>query len=178
MRQSRQHRIRRSPRRPRDRHGTSRFCPPNAGRLPSGYQDISAACSQTQCYILAHGLIAMAPAFMDHRIYSALASVSRICSRNDHYNQCLTSKFPTQRNRELIGPYQGIKSAYQGSYMPDQGRVKLAWPTARMWRVGMPVGAGICGCDIWLALWLLPWLSSTTAMIVLFCPTRCIVNRP
>jgi hypothetical protein len=34
-----------------------------------------------------------------------------------------TIKFPTQRNRELIGPYQGIKSAYQGSFLPDQGRV-------------------------------------------------------
>src|SRR6267142_119986 len=58
-------------------------------------------------------------------ISSALASVTRICSRNGHYNQCLTSKFPTQRNRELIGPYQGIKSAYQGSFLPDQGRVRL-----------------------------------------------------
>ena len=56
-------------------------------------------------------------------ISSALASVPRIRSRNGHYNQCLTSKFPTQRNRELIGPYQGIKSAYQGSFLPDQGRV-------------------------------------------------------
>ena len=43
----------------------------------------------------------------------------RICSRNGHCNQCLTSKFPKQRNRELIGPYQGIKSAYQGRFMPD-----------------------------------------------------------
>src|SRR6266446_10657934 len=58
-------------------------------------------------------------------ISSALTSVTRICSRNGHYNQCLTSKFPTQRNRELIGPYQGIKSAYQGSFLPDQGRVPL-----------------------------------------------------
>src|SRR3984893_7956748 len=24
-----------------------------------------------------------------------------------------------QRNRELIGPYQGIKSAYQGNFLPD-----------------------------------------------------------
>ena len=30
---------------------------------------------------------------------------------------------PTPRNRELISPYQGIKSAYQGSFQPDQGRV-------------------------------------------------------
>jgi hypothetical protein len=35
------------------------------------------------------------------------------------------SKFPTQQNRELIGPYQGIKSAHQGSFLPDQGRVTL-----------------------------------------------------
>src|SRR6266446_2950861 len=41
----------------------------------------------------------------------ALASVTRIWCLNPHYNQRLTSKFPTQRNRELNGPYQGIKSA-------------------------------------------------------------------
>src|SRR6266850_5853388 len=65
-------------------------------------------------------------------ISSALASVPRIRSRNGHYNQCLTSKFPTQRNRELIGPYQGIKSAYQGSFLPDQGRVPwLGSPPSR-----------------------------------------------
>ena len=52
-----------------------------------------------------------------------MASVNRILSRNVHYNQCLTGKFPTQKNRELIGAYQGIKSAYQGSFLPDQGGV-------------------------------------------------------
>jgi len=65
-------------------------------------------------------------------ISSALASVPRIRSRNGHYNQCLTSKFPTLRNRELIGPDQGIKSAYQGSFQPDQGRVLwLGFPPLR-----------------------------------------------
>jgi hypothetical protein len=43
--------------------------------------------------------------------------------QNGHYNQCFTSKFPTQQNRELIGPYQAIKSAYQGRFLPDEGRV-------------------------------------------------------
>jgi len=55
-------------------------------------------------------------------ISSTLASVARICRQNGDYNQSFTSKFPTRRNRELIGPYQGIKSAYQGSFLPDQGR--------------------------------------------------------
>src|SRR6266446_4077946 len=55
-------------------------------------------------------------------ISSTLASVARICRRNGDYNQSLTSRFPTRRNRELIGPYQGIKSAYQGSFPPNQGR--------------------------------------------------------
>src|ERR1700730_16616375 len=45
--------------------------------------------------------------------------------RNDHNNQCLTSKFPTQRNRELIGPYQGIKSAYQGIKSTYQGSLEV-----------------------------------------------------
>src|SRR5712664_395513 len=36
----------------------------------------------------------------------ALASGTRIWCLNPHYNQRLTSKFPTQRNRELNGPYQ------------------------------------------------------------------------
>src|SRR5207248_10257729 len=52
----------------------------------------------------------------------ALASCTRIWCLNPHNNQRLTSKFPTQRNRELNGPYQGIKSAQQGSVPPDQGR--------------------------------------------------------
>jgi hypothetical protein len=47
----------------------------------------------------------------------------RGAGRIGHNNQCLTSKFPTQQNRELIGPYQGIKSTYQGSFLPDQGRM-------------------------------------------------------
>ena len=33
-----------------------------------------------------------------------------------HYNQSLRGKFPTQRNRELIMPYQRIKSPQQGSF--------------------------------------------------------------
>src|SRR4029077_5146263 len=45
-----------------------------------------------------------------------LASVARIRGRNGHNNQSLKRKFPTQRNWELIGPYQGIKSAYQGNF--------------------------------------------------------------
>src|SRR3984893_4136820 len=40
-----------------------------------------------------------------------LASGTRIWCLNPHYNQRLPSKFPTQRNRELNGPHQGIKSA-------------------------------------------------------------------
>jgi hypothetical protein len=35
----------------------------------------------------------------------------------------LQSEFPTRRNRELIVLWQGIKSAYQGSFAPDQGRL-------------------------------------------------------
>jgi hypothetical protein len=50
---------------------------------------------------------------------STLASVARICRQNGYYNQWLMSKFPTRRNRELIGPYQGIKSAYQGNFLLD-----------------------------------------------------------
>src|SRR5438128_9525217 len=56
-------------------------------------------------------------------ISSILASVAQICGRNGHNNQCFTSKFPMQRNMELIGTYQGIKSTRQGSFLPDQGRV-------------------------------------------------------
>src|SRR4029077_9223450 len=33
----------------------------------------------------------------------------------------LQSKFPTSRNREIIVPEQGIKSAHQGNFAPDQG---------------------------------------------------------
>src|SRR6516162_8553308 len=40
-------------------------------------------------------------------ISSTLALVSRINHQNGYYNQSLTRKFPTRRNRELIGPYQG-----------------------------------------------------------------------
>jgi hypothetical protein len=64
-------------------------------------------------------------------ISSILASVARILGRNCHNNQSLTRKFPTQRNRELIGPYQGIKSAYQGNFLPDQGRVPWSGFPAR-----------------------------------------------
>src|ERR1700736_3710961 len=35
--------------------------------------------------------------------------------------KCLPGKFPTQWNRELIGLYQGIKSAHQGKFPPEQG---------------------------------------------------------
>ena len=49
-------------------------------------------------------------------ISSILASVVRIYGRNGHNNQYFTSKYPTERNRELIEQYQGIKSAYQGSF--------------------------------------------------------------
>jgi len=59
-------------------------------------------------------------------ISSIWALVTCICRRNGHYNQRFTSKYPTQRNRELIRPYQGIKSAYQGNIRPDQGRTPLA----------------------------------------------------
>jgi hypothetical protein len=52
--------------------------------------------------------------------------ITWICRRNAHYNQWLMRKFPTQRNRELIGPYQGVKSAYQGKFLSDQGRAKVS----------------------------------------------------
>src|SRR5207245_6780462 len=58
-------------------------------------------------------------------ISSILAPVPRISPQNSHHNQWLTSKFPTRRNRELIAPYQGIKSAYQGNFLLDQGRAQL-----------------------------------------------------
>src|SRR4029077_18797457 len=64
-------------------------------------------------------------------ISSILASVARILGRNSHNNQSLTRKFPTHRNRELIGLYQGIKSAYQGNFLPDQGRVPWSGFSAR-----------------------------------------------
>jgi hypothetical protein len=35
----------------------------------------------------------------------------------------LQFKFPTQWNRELIRLQQGIKSAHQGSFLRDQGRL-------------------------------------------------------
>ena len=50
-----------------------------------------------------------------------LASGTRIGRLNPYYNQSLTSKFPTRRNRELNGLQQGIKSAHQGNFSPDQG---------------------------------------------------------
>src|SRR6266478_7861981 len=69
-------------------------------------------------------------------ISSTLASVARLCRRNGDYNQSLTSKFPTRRNRELIGPYQGIKSAYQGSFPPNQGRALGGSPKGRSLTAG------------------------------------------
>ena len=56
-------------------------------------------------------------------ISSVLVMRAPIEGQNDGHNQTFTGKFPTQRNRELIEPYQGIKSAYQGSFLPDQGRL-------------------------------------------------------
>jgi hypothetical protein len=50
-----------------------------------------------------------------------LASGTRIGRLNPYYNQSFTSKFPTRRNRELNGLQQGIKSAHQGNFSPDQG---------------------------------------------------------
>ena len=42
------------------------------------------------------------------------------------------SKFPTQQNRELIGPYQGIKSAYQGKFSARSGKGALVgFPPSR-----------------------------------------------
>jgi hypothetical protein len=52
---------------------------------------------------------------------SILASVIGIPYQKYYYNQRLTIKFPTQRNRELIVPEQGIKSAHQGCFPADQG---------------------------------------------------------
>ena len=46
---------------------------------------------------------------------------ARIGGRNSFHNQMLTGKFPTQWNRDLIGLYQGIKSAHQGKFPPEQG---------------------------------------------------------
>ena len=66
-------------------------------------------------------------------ISSILASIARICGRKRPNDQYLTSKFPTEPNRELIGPHQGIKWAYQGGFLPDQGRVP--W-------LGFPAGPG------------------------------------
>jgi hypothetical protein len=64
---------------------------------------------------------------------SSIFSLGRPDSgRNDHNNQCLTSKFPTQRNRELIGPYQGIKSAYQGIKSTYQGSFEVLKFSARV----------------------------------------------
>jgi hypothetical protein len=61
-------------------------------------------------------------------ISSNLVQVTRICRRNGRSNQALTSKFPTRWNRELIGPYQGIKSPFQGIKSAYQGRaVSILW---------------------------------------------------
>jgi hypothetical protein len=75
-------------------------------------------------------------------ISSTLTSVTRICRRNGDYNQSLTSKFPTRRNRELIDPYQGIKSAYQGSFVPDQGRALGSAESVFKTRLDRALGRG------------------------------------
>ena len=59
-------------------------------------------------------------------ISSTLAPVPRISPQNSHHNQWFTSKFPTRRNRELIAPYQGIKSTHQGSCESCRERSSLA----------------------------------------------------
>jgi len=43
----------------------------------------------------------------------------------------LRSKFPVKWNREIIVPEQGIKSADQGSFSPDQGRLSGSGQSAR-----------------------------------------------
>jgi len=48
-------------------------------------------------------------------ISSILASITPMGRLSTHYNQSLRGKFPTQRNRELIMPYQRIKSPQQGN---------------------------------------------------------------
>ena len=52
---------------------------------------------------------------------SILLSEIRISDRKRDEDQRLTDEFPTQPNREIISPEQGIKSAHQGSPPPDQG---------------------------------------------------------
>src|ERR1700730_16405792 len=81
-------------------------------RLPAGggSQEANSSLNPIPCYA---GKI--------QGISSTAALPARIGGRNSYYNQALTSKFPTQRNRELIGPYQGIKSAHQGKFPPVQG---------------------------------------------------------
>src|SRR6266478_10147823 len=91
-------------------------------------------------------------------ISSILASVVRIFGRNAHNNQLLTSKFPTERNRELIGQYQGTKSAYQGSFLSDQGRVP--W-------LGFLPGAGASSLNVAHVHALLARRSATAMEIVL-----------
>jgi hypothetical protein len=57
----------------------------------------------------------------------------RIGGRNSYHNQVLTRKFPTQWNRELIGPYQGIKSAHQGMFPSEQGSPSLGLSFLTIW---------------------------------------------
>ena len=55
-------------------------------------------------------------------------------------NQSLTSQFPTHPNREFFTAYQGIKSADQGNFRPDQGKGPLARVLGRS-RAKRPVAA-------------------------------------
>ena len=47
---------------------------------------------------------------------------AKIPGRKVYPNQSFTSKFPTNRNRELIWTYQGIKSRHQGKSPLHQGK--------------------------------------------------------
>jgi hypothetical protein len=55
-------------------------------------------------------------------ISSVLASGTRIRRLKNHYDQSLTIKFPTHSNRELIMPYQGIKSGIAGNFSARSGK--------------------------------------------------------
>ena len=51
--------------------------------------------------------------------------------QNVRHNQRFRSEFPTQENRELNRPYQGIKSPHQG-ILPDQGSQVFIYLSARI----------------------------------------------
>src|SRR6516225_6046720 len=55
-------------------------------------------------------------------ISSFTAPRAQISGRKANPNQLLTHKFPTNRNRELIWTYQGIKSRHQGKSPLHQGK--------------------------------------------------------